>query len=207
MKRIITLFSIIGLAALNSACAEETDTAKNPPVTVVNNMNDTIKDENLVIAKNTARKNATVKETGSTRTVVYLMATPFRDAKQTGQLPANAAIEILERRGGWLQISGKGAVGWVRLHQVRTGDGAPATKSGEGISMLKSVGKTGRSGSQGIVATTGIRGLSAEELKSAKPNPKAVQSLESSRASDSAARAFASSGGLKERDVPFFGKQ
>lgn len=72
--------------------------------------------------------------------------------------------------------------------------------------MLKSVSKTGRSGSTGIVATTGIRGLSAAELKSAKPNPKAVESMEANRASDSTARAYASSAGLKDQNVPFLSK-
>ena len=150
---------------------------------------------------------AYAKESGTTRAAVDLMATPFRDAKLAGQLPANTAVEILERRGGWLRISGKGKSGWVRLHQVSSGEGPQAKKSGEGLAMLKSVSKTGRSGSQGIVAPTSIRGLSAEELKSAKPDPKAVGSMEASRISDSAARAYASSAGLKEQNVPFLSKE
>ena len=150
---------------------------------------------------------AYAKESGTTRAAVDLMATPFRDAKLAGQLPVNTTVEILERRGGWLRISATGKSGWVRLHQVRAGEGPQAKKSGEGLAMLKSVSKTGRSGSQGIVATTGIRGLSAEELTSAKPDPKAVGSMEASRASESAARAYASSAGLKGQNVPFLSKE
>jgi hypothetical protein len=150
---------------------------------------------------------AHAKETGTTRSAVDLMATPYRDAKPAGQLPANTTVDILERRGGWLRISAQGKTGWARLHQVRAGEGPEAKKSGEGLAMLKNVGKTGRSGSQGIVATTGIRGLSAEELKSAKPNPKAVESMEASRASDTTARDFARSAGLKEKDVPFLSQE
>ena len=150
---------------------------------------------------------AYAKETGTTRVAVDLMATPFRDAKTVGQLPSNTTVDILERRGGWLQISARGKTGWARLHQVRAGEGPEAKKSGEGLTVLKNVGKTGRSGSQGIVATTGIRGLSAEELESAKPNPKAVESMEASRASDSTARDFARSAGLKEKDVPFLSQE
>ena len=74
-------------------------------------------------------------------------------------------MDILERRGGWLRISAKGTSGWAKLHQVRVGEGPQATKSGEGLAILKNVGETGRSGSTGIVATTGIRGMSAEEIK------------------------------------------
>ena len=87
------------------------------------------------------------------------------------------------------------------------GDGSANKNSGsQGLGVLKNIGKTGRSGSQGIVATTGIRGLSAEELKSAKPNPQAVQALEAHSASDDAARTFAHSAGLKEKDVAFLNK-
>src|SRR3970282_2466663 len=150
---------------------------------------------------------AFAKEAGTTRTAVDLMATPYRDAAQAGQLPSNTSVVILERRGGWLKISGKNRTGWVRLHQVRSGEGPEAKGSGEGLEMLKNVGKTGRSGSSGIVATTGIRGLSAEELKSAKPNPKAVEALESNRASDAAAREYARRASLKDEDVPFLNKQ
>ena len=150
---------------------------------------------------------AHAKETGTTRSAVDLMATPYRDAKPAGQLPSNTTVDILERRGGWLRISAQGKTGWARLHQVRAGEGPEAKKSGEGLAMLRNVGKTGRSGSQGIVATTGIRGLSAEELKSAKPNPKAVESMEASRASDATARDFARGAGLKEKDVPFLSQE
>lgn len=147
------------------------------------------------------------KETGSTRVAVDLMAQPFSDAKAAGKLPQNTAVSVLERRGGWLRISTGGKSGWVKLHQVRLGEGASAKKSGEGLAVLKNVGQTGRSGSTGIVATTGIRGLSAEELKAAKPNPQTVDAMEASRANDATARSFAGSAKLKEQTVPFLTKE
>lgn len=150
---------------------------------------------------------AYAKEVGTTRAAVVLMSAPYRDAKQAGQLPANTTVYILERRGGWLRISTKGQAGWARLYQIRSGEGPQATKSGEGLSMLKNVGKTGRSGSRGIVATTGIRGLSAEDLKTAQPNSKAVEAMEAYRASDPVAREYARSAGLKAKDVPFLSQE
>ncbi len=211
MMRTITTIFLIGVTALISACGDENDKSK-AAVSVTQNAG-TTKEETITIARRTggASDNITVaknsagaaRETGTTRMAVDLMATPYRDAKKAGQLPANTPVQIHERRGGWMKISGKGKTGWAQLYQVRTGEGAQSTKSGEGLAMLKSIGKTGRSGSQGIVATTGIRGLSAEDLKTAKPNPKAVESMEASRASDSTARQFARSAGLKEKDVPF----
>jgi hypothetical protein len=150
---------------------------------------------------------AHAKETGTTRSAVDLMATPYRDAKPAGQLPSNTTVDVLERRGGWLRISAQSKTGWARLHQVRAGEGPEAKNTGGGLTALKNVSQTGRSGSQGIVATTGIRGLSAEELKSAKPNPKAVESMEASRANDATARDFARSIGLKEKDIQFLSKE
>lgn len=145
---------------------------------------------------------ADAKETGTTRSAVDLMATPYRDAKPAGQLPANTTVDILERRGGWLRIAAQGKTGWAKLHQVRAGEGPSAKKSGEGLAILKNVGQTGRSGSQGIVATTGIRGMSAEELKNAKPDPAAVKTVERYRINASQAREYAKAAGLKETSVP-----
>lgn len=149
---------------------------------------------------------AFAQEAGTTRSAVDLKATPYRDAASAGQLPSNSSVVILERRGGWLKISAKNKTGWARLHQVRTGEGPEAKGSGEGLTLLKNVGKTGRSGSSGIVATTGIRGLSAAELKSAKPNPKAVEALARHRADDATARDYARQAGLKDTDVPYLSK-
>lgn len=146
---------------------------------------------------------AYAKETGATRGDVDMMAQPYGDAKTAGKLPQSTVVSVLERRGGWLRISAQGKNGWVKLHQVRLGEGTGTKKSAGGLAVLKNIGQTGRSGSTGIVATTGIRGLSAEELKSAKPNPQAVEAMETTRASETSARAFARSAKLKEQNVPF----
>jgi hypothetical protein len=130
------------------------------------------------------------------------MATPYRDAKSAGQLLANTKVDILERRGGWLKITAPGKTGWAKLHQVRAGEGPEGRNSGEGLAILKSVSQTGRSGSQGIVATTGIRGMSAEALKNAKPDPAAVKKVDGYSVTASQARDYAKAAGLKEKNVP-----
>lgn len=201
MKRFITSALLVGLAALNTACTDESGKAKE---TAAANTTGTAIQESTRVTTGTG---TTAKEVGTTRSAVDLMAMPYRDAKQAGQLPANARVDILERRGGWMRISGQGKTGWAQLSQVRTGEGLQGTKSGETLAMLKNIGQTGRSGSQGIVATTGIRGLSAEDIQTAKPNPKAVESMNASQASDSTARQFAHSAGLKAKDVPFLSKE
>ncbi len=202
MKRQITLLMLLGLATLNTACAEESGNAKQagPAATETS----TVALNTGAAATTTAPKKTgtAVRESGATRTSVDLKATPHSDAQGAGQLAANTTVDILERRGGWLRISGAGKSGWAKLHQVRVGEGPEAKKSGEGLAILKNVGQTGRSGSTGIVATTGIRGMSAEELKNAKPDPAAVQAVERYRANANQARDYAKAAGLKEANVP-----
>jgi hypothetical protein len=148
---------------------------------------------------------ASAKETGTTRYEVELMAAPYRDAKLVTQLSGNTRVDILERRGAWIRVSADTHNGWVRMHQVRLGEG-PEKKSGSGLTALWSVGQTGRSGTEGIVATTGIRGMSAEELKKASPDPAGVRRMDQFRANPEAARGHAAAAGLKEKDVAFLPK-
>ena len=201
MKRPVNLVLLVGLTALNATCADETSTA-NEPITTAKNAA-TSSPQASPTAKTSSRA---TKEAGTTRVAVTLMAAPYSDAKQNGRLAPNSKVGILERRGGWLRVTADGKTGWVKMYQIRSGEGPEGKKSSEGLAMLKNIGQTGRSGSQGIVATTGIRGLSAEELKAAKPDPKAVSAMEAYRASDAAARDYARSAGLKDKDVPFLSK-
>lgn len=203
MKPWIMPLTLAALAALGSACTEKTGDAKpagnaatatRPAASVPAG---TSRDDRAAGGSGTA-----LRETGSTRVAVTLMATPHNDAKPVGQLAANTAVDILERRGGWLRLAARGTNGWAKLHQVRVGEGPQASRSGGGLAILKNVGETGRSGSTGIVATTGIRGLSAEELTHAKPNPAAVKAIERYRVTAAQAREYANAAGLKAADVP-----
>jgi hypothetical protein len=146
---------------------------------------------------------ASAGESGQLRQATDLMAAPYRDANLVAKLPANTSVQIVERRGAWLRVSNGPQNGWVRLHQVRLGEGGEAKASGEGARMLWSLKETGRSGATGIVATTGIRGMSAEELKNAKPDRESVKRMENFRAGGDAARNYAQAAGLKEQKVPF----
>jgi len=63
---------------------------------------------------------------------------------------------------------------------------------------------TGRSGTGKVVSTTGIRGLSAEDLKTAQFNEAETKKLESYTVNADEAKQFASSGGLSSRSYPYF---
>ncbi len=145
-------------------------------------------------------------EVGTTRSATNMLSAPKSDAKVVGQLTENSRVEIIERRGAWLRVKRDGASGWLRLHQVRLGEGAQKTSS-EGTKMLWNVGQTGRSGASGIVATTGVRGLSADDLKTAKPDPKQVKTLEGYRANDAQAREQARVAGLRENQIAHLAKE
>lgn len=142
-------------------------------------------------------------ETGTMRQATTLMAGPYRDANVAGNIAERARVEILERRGAWLQVQtpgeGKGKKGWVRLHQVSIGEGAKGKASGEDLRTLWNVKETGRSGAGGIVATTGIRGMSADQLKNAPPNVAALQELERLQVSKEAAQHQAQEGKLNSQ--------
>ena len=131
-----------------------------------------------------------------------VMDAPFRDARAVASLKEGDTLEILKRKGGWLQVSAKGKTGWVRMLFVRrgvSGDKASAVKEASGVLGLA----TGRAGSGNVVAATGVRGLDEEELKEAEYNEKEFQTLKTYRVSKKDAQAFAGQAGLKVQTVPF----
>ncbi|MGP1718554.1 MAG: SH3 domain-containing protein [Methylophilus sp.] len=127
-----------------------------------------------------------------------LRADAFNDAKVVGNVSKNDAVDILSKKGAWLQIKSAGKSGWVRLLTVKRN-----TASGNNVAGVVGVA-TGRSGTGKVVSTTGIRGLSAEDLKTAQFNEAETKKLESYTVSADEAKQFASGGGLSSRQYPYF---
>ena len=125
-----------------------------------------------------------------------LRAEPFADAKTVGSLNKNDSVEILTKKGAWLQVKSKKSTGWVRLLSVKRGG---VSSSGSAISDVAS----GRTGTGKVVSTTGIRGLSAEELKAAKFNEDEMKKMESYQTSSSDAQSYASAGGLSASKMSY----
>ncbi len=143
-------------------------------------------------------------QSGVVRTDAELRAAPYTDAHLLTTLPKDLPLGIQERRGGWIRVkTDPYGEGWIRLHQVRIGDGADRERSS--VSGLSALWRsfTGRGGSRGLVATTGIRGLEAQDLRDTKPDPEAVKELEGYRVAESEARAFAAAAGLKPQQVSY----
>ena len=116
---------------------------------------------------------------------------PFSDAKTTGGLTKNESVDILQKKGAWLQVKTKKTTGWVRLLSVKQGGASSNNQLGGAIDVA-----TGRAGTGKVVSTTGIRGLSAEELKAAKFNEAEMAKMEAYAVNPSQGEQFANAGGL-----------
>jgi len=143
---------------------------------------------------------ATFAESGSTIKDTPLKDKPFVDARTLADLPARTNLEIVERKGSWMHIMVLGKQGWVRMLNVRAGQARAAGKTSvQDVTALA----TGRSGSGNIVATSGIRGLSEEELKSAKSNPDELKKMDKFAVTEKDAGAYALEHKLQRRSVSY----
>jgi hypothetical protein len=142
-------------------------------------------------------------EPGQTLISADLKQEPFIDAKTISTLPANTVIDVLKRQGGWMQIKAADTEGWVKMTSIKLGTGTADAKGDSGLKSLLNAATTGRSGNTGVTVATGVRGLSAEDLKNAKPNPEAVKKLDDYSGSKNEAQSFASSGKLQAQKIDY----
>lgn len=154
---------------------------------------------NILFALILATPLALAGEAGITLKPDTLRAEPFVDAKSVGNFGKGETVDILDKKGPWLQIKTKKSVGWVRLLSIKKGNNATSTNQTKGAIDVA----TGRAGTGKVVATTGIRGLSEEELKSAKFNEEEIQKLESFTLNNADGQYFAQSGNLKAVAIPY----
>jgi uncharacterized protein YgiM (DUF1202 family) len=131
-------------------------------------------------------------DTGSALKSDSMRFEPFADAKVTGAINKGDNLEILKKKGAWLQVKSKSKTGWVRLLSVKRGGSSTNNQVGGVLAAA-----SGRAGTGQVVSTTGIRGLSAEELKAAKFNESEVKTLEGFTQSAEQGRRFANAGNLK----------
>jgi len=135
---------------------------------------------------------ALAAETGTALKNDTIRKEPFADAKSAGSFTRGENLEILKKQGAWLQVKTKKSTGWVRLLSVKRGTSAAGSQSA-GILAAAS----GRAGTGQVVSTTGVRGLSEQELKAAKFNETEIKTMESYTLSADDGRNFANAGKLK----------
>lgn len=125
---------------------------------------------------------------------------PFSDAATVAMLKEKAGVNILSRKGGWVRITSASGNGWVRMLSLRS----DSTAAKQGDSGLQSLLNVGRSGSSGTTVATGVRGLSEEDLKNAKPNPRELEKLKDYAVSKAQAEKFARDAKLKTQRFDYF---
>jgi len=124
---------------------------------------------------------------------------PASDSATVAPLAEDTAVDALERRGGWTRVKAGSAEGWVRMLALRFGSGT-AKPGDSGVSQLFNVARTGTSGTQ---VTTGVRGLDAQMLANAQPNPAELAKLKNFAVERGAAASFAAEGSLAANPVEY----
>jgi hypothetical protein len=120
-----------------------------------------------------------------------------------------AVTRLPERQGPWLRVqNAAGQSGWVHMFDLQAGSTSIASAAGTGA--LRTLGQTvgnNRSGNTTVAtATAGIRGLDANDIAKALPNPQEVAKAETMRVNEDEARQFAARSGLLVQNVPTLSK-
>jgi hypothetical protein len=109
-----------------------------------------------------------------------LQAQAQSDAATVANLPENTKVEVLRRVGAWDEVkTASGQTGWVRMLNLRfdvnnAGKGSGTAGTLGALSGLLSTGRT----SNTATVTTGVRGLTEEDLKNAQANPAELEKMQ-----------------------------
>ena len=150
---------------------------------------------------------AHAQEAAVVKRATQLRDTPADSGASVAPLEANTVVtRSSERKGPWTKVSTpQGATGWVHMFDLGPQSGAAAASNNTATGGLRGLGGLfgGNSGTTTTATSTvGIRGLDAEDIAKAQPNPAAVGRVEGMRVNADQARQFASSASLQARDVP-----
>jgi hypothetical protein len=129
-----------------------------------------------------------------------LKAKPYSDAQTLTSLPPRSKVEVLGRQASWTQVKSVSFSGWVKMLSLQLESNAQGKRADNGLSALFNVASTGRSSS---TVTTGIRGLSEEKLKDAKPDPQALRAAKRYAVNREAAQRYAAEGKLHAQRVGY----
>lgn len=125
-----------------------------------------------------------------------LQAQPKSDAATLASLLENSKVEVLRRSGAWSEVkTANSQTGWVRMLSLRFDAGGRAQasstqNSANPLGALTGLLSSGRTSNSATV-TTGVRGLSEEDLQNAQANPAELQRAREFAADRSKAQVFA----------------
>jgi len=144
-------------------------------------------------------------ESAHTIRATELHAESQSDAAILATLPENTVLEVLQRRGAWSQVKSEAQSGWVRMLNLRfdaKGGAAPAAASGNQASGLSGLLASGRKSNSGT-DTTGVRGMTEEDLNNAQANPVEFQKMQTYATDKNVAQAFGKRSKLVIAKVPY----
>jgi hypothetical protein len=129
-----------------------------------------------------------------------LKAKPYSDAQTLTSLPPRSKVEVLGRQASWTQVKSASFSGWVKMLNLQLESNEQKKSGDNGLSALFNVAATGKSNS---TVTTGIRGLSEEQLKNTKPDPQALQAAKRYAVNRQDAQRYAAEGKLHAQSVDY----
>lgn len=125
---------------------------------------------------------------------------PYTDARTLATLEQRSRVVVVSRQASWMQVKTNAESGWVKMLSLQFSAAEKQNKKGDsGLRALFNVASGGGGGS----VTTGVRGLSAEDLKNAQPNPQALLAVQGYAVSKSAAKNFAMAGNLSALEMEY----
>lgn len=129
-----------------------------------------------------------------------LKAKPYTDAATLIILEQRSRVVVEARRASWMQVKARDKTGWVKMLSLQFSN---SDKNKTGDNGLRALFNVASGGGRGGSVTTGVRGLSEENLKNAHPDPKALEAVQGYGANKSEAKIFANAGSLHAQDVSY----
>ncbi len=157
-------------------------------------------------------------QTATIITQAQMYENPSDQSRVIKQLDTGTQVSEILRQGGWKKIEHDASItGWVRSHKVRQGSIVIQEQKKQSGGFFSSLASWSRKASglfssekKGYsfqrTATIGVRGLSEEQIKHAKPDYKQLDKMESFRSNNNSARLYAKAGNLKADKVPHMPK-
>lgn len=131
-----------------------------------------------------------------------LMAQAQSDAAVVASLPENTRLDVLGRKGAWSEVrTAAGQNGWVRMTSLKPATSAAnAPAPANPLGALNNLLSSGRTSNTATV-TTGVRGLSEQDLQNAQANPAEMEKMQQFAVGKPAAEGFAQRSQLVPRSV------
>ena len=141
---------------------------------------------------------AVLAETGTVLKSTEVRVEPLGSAEVVAELAAKDTVDITARKGAWAGVTTPaGVAGWARILNLRTGSGLPGNDGGNSLVAAY------RTGSSGTAVSTGVKGLSGDQLMSASANTGDLLLLDSYAANGDQARQFAAEVPLASQKVNY----